>query len=141
MMSQGDYLVFTTPSISYPLDWPRWMTHHFRFNPKAGTVLAFSDSHDYQRVTNQVFPGIHFADHAVLSNALLATVMGVSFPVENMASPCVIIPKKLVFECGGLSAKSIDESLWEFGTTLRQHGYTVHQAIDVFCQRNDTRNQ
>ena len=137
MMCGGDYLVLTSPSISFPADWPRWMANHFRFNPRAGAVMALSDSHNYRLVADQVFPGIRFPDLTTLSESLLSTVMGMSLESQSLSSPCVMIPRKKVFECGGFPPSPVGQSIRHFGQKLREQGYSIHQALDVFCRNSD----
>ncbi len=138
MMSQGEYLVFSAPALSYPLDWPKWMANHFRFNTSAGAVMALSDRQNYRFVTDRIFPGISFPDSAALTQTLLATVMGVSFESDTVDAPCIMIPKRKVFEYGGFAPSPLNDALRQFGQKLREGGTPPYQAIDIFCQSSDT---
>jgi hypothetical protein len=139
MMCRGEYLVFTSPALFYPLDWPRWMANHFRFNPTAGAVMVLSDRQNYRFVTDQIFPGINFPDSGALTQALLATVMGISIESDSPEAPCVMIPKRKVFDYGGFAPAPLDDAIRQFGKKLREKGNALYQAIDIFCQSYDTR--
>lgn len=134
MMSRGEYLVILSAPLAFPPQWPRWLVNHFRFNPSAGAVMAFSDRHNYRMVSERLFPGVIFPDNSVLAQTLLATVMGMSLEANELASPCLIIPRKKVFECGGFPSVPSADAVRQFGLKLRGQGCCILQALDVFCQ-------
>jgi hypothetical protein len=132
MMSRSEYQVVVKPGLSLPKGWARWLSNHFRFNPEAGAVMALTRHHNYRMILDQVFQGIEFPDMQTISTALLDSMLGIGFEVQELSGSLIMSKKKIVLECGGFEGATVDESLKDFGQKLQAGNRTLIQAVDVF---------
>lgn len=93
--------------------------------------MALPDGALCRQVLDQVFPDVVFPDYASISEALLSSVMGMGFPVNELSADFVMIPKKMILECSGFDAAPLAESLRMFGRKLLDRKRELYQAVDV----------
>jgi len=131
MLCRGEIVAVARLGRTLPNGWLRWLSNHFRFNPRAGAVMALPDGALCRQVLDQVFPDVVFPDYASISEALLSSVMGMGFPVNELSADFVMIPKKMILECSGFDAAPLAESLRMFGRKLLDRKRELYQAVDV----------
>lgn len=133
MLCRGEYIAVVKEGITFPNNWPRWMSNHFRFNPHAGAVMALTKHHDYQSILDQVFQDVVFPDLESIATVLIDNLMGMGFESGILAGSCIMTRKNNVLLCGGFDGENLDEAIKCFGMKLLDRKQTIVQAVDIFC--------
>jgi hypothetical protein len=95
--------------------------------------MALTRFHNYQVILDQVFQDVALPDFESIAIALLDNVLGMGFESEELSGRCIMIRKKLVLQCGGFDAETLDDAIVNFGRKLLDRKQTIIQAVDVFC--------